>query len=406
MPRSSPPAAAAIPTPADAASPTIATSALPPAAIPTPDTTVLNPRPVEVASRTMVTPAPAVPTPTGETESRAAATPTMVAPALSPAAASPTPAMGSPSTAPEATATPSPAVPTAGAGMTPPPTMSPTTPTISAPPSPHVGSPSQLVQAIQALGFNVNTDQEADSLLKQLAQAKATTAATSDTTSLPEREASAPAHLAAEPAVPAHAPAPPPLAAAPTHPKQVANHHQLVAIPHPPQQLPASPDRCNSSTHPREFAAFKRYCEANPGAVQNAWTKGGHAKLACFKKFVLSGCNGGAVEAVMRFTATNEVEDRDAGQYKTWTGVLDHFKNDVTKAQDLVNRRCGEPRGTVWVTKTVPIFLIADMFDPMNMFESNPVRTSTDRNTGEETFLIFGDQQRSWTTRSIEDCPQ
>ena len=106
----------------------------------------------------------------------------------------------------------------------------------------------------------------------------------------------------------------------------------------------------------------------------------------------------------MRLTATNEVEDRDAGQYKTWTGVLDHFKNDVTKTQDLVNRRRGEPRGTVWVTKTVPIFPIADMFDPINiMFESNPV---TDRNTGEETCLIFGDQQRSWTTRSIEDCPQ
>lgn len=98
---------------------------------------------------------------------------------------------------------------------------------------------------------------------------------------------------------------------------------------------------------------FQRYSEANPGEVQKAWNQGGQQKLNCFKKFVTSGCNGAVVEAVMKFTAQSEMEDKDAGEYCDWAGVLDHFQGDVAKSQDLVNRRRGEASGTVWVSKMI-----------------------------------------------------
>ena len=63
------------------------------------------------------------------------------------------------------------------------------------------------------------------------------------------------------------------------------------------------------------------------------------------------------------------------GKYLDWTGVLDHFKGDVQKASALVQKRRREKKGT-----------------------------STNRNTGDETFLVFAEEERSFTTTSIDFC--
>ena len=76
-------------------------------------------------------------------------------------------------------------------------------------------------------------------------------------------------------------------------------------------------ERCNSASHPKEFAAFKRWAEANKGEIQNAWNKGGGTKMAAFKKFVMANCNPLAVEAVMRFQVYSETENKDEGEYYT-----------------------------------------------------------------------------------------
>ena len=56
--------------------------------------------------------------------------------------------------------------------------------------------------------------------------------------------------------------------------------------------------------------------------------------------------------------------------------MLDFFKQDVAKATELVQKRRLQPKVT-----------------------------SKCRNEGVETFLVFDDQKRSWTTTSIEACP-
>lgn len=65
-----------------------------------------------------------------------------------------------------------------------------------------------------------------------------------------------------------------------------------------------------------------------------------------------------------------------SGKYLKWDGVLEFFKQDVAKATELVQKRRLQPKGT-----------------------------SRCRNEGVETFLVFEEQKRSWTTTSIEACP-
>ena len=104
-------------------------------------------------------------------------------------------------------------------------------------------------------------------------------------------------------------------------------------------------ERVNSASHPREFASFKRYCEQNAGELQKAWQKGGQAKLAAFRKYVVAAGNGAAVEAVLRFSTVNECEDKDGGAYVEYEDVLNHFKQDAVKAQDFITRRRSEMHG-------------------------------------------------------------
>ena len=55
--------------------------------------------------------------------------------------------------------------------------------------------------------------------------------------------------------------------------------------------------------------------------------------------------------------------------------MLAHFGGDVSKATDFVQLRRKQPRGT-----------------------------STNRNDGEETFLVFSDEERIFTSTSIDSC--
>ena len=86
--------------------------------------------------------------------------------------------------------------------------------------------------------------------------------------------------------------------------------------------------------------------------MQKAWAKGAASKMACFRKYLLSGGNAAAVEAVMRFTSSSELEDKDAGDYVDYEGVMAFFLNDPVKSQDFVARRRSEPHGTVGYKKT------------------------------------------------------
>lgn len=68
-----------------------------------------------------------------------------------------------------------------------------------------------------------------------------------------------------------------------------------------------------------------------------------------FKKFVLSGMNGLAVEAVLQFSKVNETLEADNGEYVTYVQVLNHFQGVQEDADRLIARRRAEPNGT-WVT--------------------------------------------------------
>ena len=131
-------------------------------------------------------------------------------------------------------------------------------------------------------------------------------------------------------------------------------------------------ERCNSASHPKEFAAFKRWAEANKGEIQNAWNKGGGAKMAAFKKFVMANCNPLAVEAVMRFQVYSETENKDEGEYYTYEDLLKYYDGNALKADDLRSKRRRDGG------------------------------TSTCRNSGEETYILYGREKKSHTTKTME----
>ena len=125
---------------------------------------------------------------------------------------------------------------------------------------------------------------------------------------------SVPATPAPMPSTPAHAPGTP-------SPHADISNLQLAI----PENGPGDIDRCNSASHPREFAAFKRWAEANKGEIQTAWNKGGAAKMSAFKKFVMANCNPLAVEAVMRFQVYSETENKDEGEYYTFADLVRYY---------------------------------------------------------------------------------
>ncbi|CAL1133725.1 unnamed protein product [Cladocopium goreaui] len=121
-----------------------------------------------------------------------------------------------------------------------------------------------------------------------------------------------------------------------------------------------------------EFAAFKRWAEANKGEIQTAWNKGGAAKMSAFKKFVMANCNPLAVEAVMRFQVYSETENKDEGEYYTFADLVRYYGGDAMKAEDLRSKRRMDGG------------------------------TSTCRNSGEETYILYGREKKSHTTKTME----
>lgn len=98
---------------------------------------------------------------------------------------------------------------------------------------------------------------------------------------------------------------------------------------------------------------MSRFCERNPHAteVRRSWNKGGDARMNIFAKFVKSGCDGMALEAISRFTRSSEEEDKDAGEYLCWEDLLAQYGGDTVKAHDLAKRRKSEPNGTFRVVQ-------------------------------------------------------
>ena len=172
---------------------------------------------------------------------------------------------------------------------------------------------------------------------------------------------SVPATPAPMPSTPAHAPGTP-------SPHADISNLQLAI----PENGPGDIDRCNSASHPREFAAFKRWAEANKGEIQTAWNKGGAAKMSAFKKFVMANCNPLAVEAVMRFQVYSETENKDEGEYYTFADLVRYYGGDAMKAEDLRSKRRMDGG------------------------------TSTCRNSGEETYILYGREKKSHTTKTME----
>lgn len=83
--------------------------------------------------------------------------------------------------------------------------------------------------------------------------------------------------------------------------------------------------------------------------------------------------DGLALEAALRFKRTSEEENDDTGTYLEWDDILRKHGGDAVKAGHFVRRRRGETLGT-----------------------------STNRNNGNETFLWFDPQKRSWRQKSMD----
>ena len=95
--------------------------------------------------------------------------------------------------------------------------------------------------------------------------------------------------------------------------------------------------------------------------------------MAAFQKWVHS-CGGGkAVEATLRLTRVTEELHKDAGKFKTWSKILAHFGN-AEEAERFRSLRRTQSRGT-----------------------------SVCRNTGEETFLLYDEEEVSWVQRKLDE---
>ncbi|CAE7021764.1 Cpr, partial [Symbiodinium sp. KB8] len=155
------------------------------------------------------------------------------------------------------------------------------------------------------------------------------------------------------PPPPAHAePSPAPATAAPAAAAAAPGPAPAGRVPY------TDPVRINSDSHPAEYKRYTRFCER----------KGGAFKLAAFQKFVQAGCNGLALEAVMRFKRQHEDMSQDEGHYYPYEDILGFFSNNAARAVQDAS----------W--------------------------TSTDRNNPDiKTYLYYQREKRSLTTRSLDE---
>ena len=72
--------------------------------------------------------------------------------------------------------------------------------------------------------------------------------------------------------------------------------------------------------------------------------KGADTRVNAFRKFLLSGQDAGALDAVLRFRKIKEETDRDSGRYVSFDKVLAHFNNDQSQALEFCRRREQEIR--------------------------------------------------------------
>ena len=353
------------------------------------------------------------------------------------AAEQPEPAQPAGGPAPQPLQTSVAAVPTCAKSAPP----KPPSPPVSPPPVSH--EMNALVTALQELGLDAKSRAQVDELI--LAMQPSAPVAEAPTPAAPtpaEVPAPVPAPTAAAPAptlppaqVPAAptpppaevpAPVPAPMPAAPAVPAPVpAQVPAQVPAPAAPTGVPSAPvapipasalprsmppppapGQANSGTHPSEYAAFKRFCLNNAGAkeLKTAFNKGGEARLSCFRQYLQAGCNALALEAVLRFTRQSEVEDKDGAEYCKFSEILAYFGGDSGEAMKFIAKRRGEPSGTfplVFQSCSSAVYGVHFTRAFLLVFGA---RTSTDRNTGEETFLWFGKQQKTFTTKQIAAC--
>ena len=78
------------------------------------------------------------------------------------------------------------------------------------------------------------------------------------------------------------------------------------------------------------------------------------------------------MEAVMQFQVYSETENKDEGEYYTFADLVRYYGGDAMKAQDLRSKRLMDGG------------------------------TSTCRNSGEETYLLYGWEKKSHTTKTME----
>ena len=95
--------------------------------------------------------------------------------------------------------------------------------------------------------------------------------------------------------------------------------------------------------------------------------------MAAFQKWVHSGGDGKSVEATLRLTRVTEEQHKDAGKFKTWSKILAHFGN-AEEAERFRSMRRAQSKGT-----------------------------SVCRNTGEETFLLYDEEEVSWIQRKLDE---
>ena len=154
--------------------------------------------------------------------------------------------------------------------------------------------------------------------------------------------------------------------------------HAPVAQAAPPEVVEIPCNKVNSYTHMSAWKALGRWSmrQSDASELAKSWNKGGETRLQAFGQLIATGQDPAALDAALRFRKTKEETNTDGGRYVDYDRVLAHFKQEKLAADAFCQRRSCEKNGT--------------SFD-----RNNPSVT---------TYLLFDDQQRVWTTRTIDSC--
>ena len=162
----------------------------------------------------------------------------------------------------------------------------------------------------------------------------------------------------------------------------------------------------NSGTHPAAWKSLQRFLLRNEQCTElnKKWASGSDVRLGMFAQYLATLQNGAGaleLEATLRCRKQREEIDRDHGVYVKWPRILAHFDNNLQNAERFIQKRRSEQKGTAGLFMAAWSSLCACHVGlPFACVLSR--RTSRDRNDDSETFLLFDEQERSITIKTID----